>query len=159
MTQDATFEDGAAKPLRLVAMDAEDLQVLSALCQDAVFPSTEMEWQRGRKRFGILLNRFRWEDIPLAERGGRKPERVQSVLAVENVVGVASQGVPRGDADTILSVLSVSFEDGEADRGVVLLTLAGDGAIRLEVEELEVALRDVTKPYAAVSGKVPDHPE
>lgn len=159
MTQDATFEDGAAKPLRLVAMDAEDLQVLSALCQDAVFPSTEMEWQRGRKRFGILLNRFRWEDIPLAERGGRKPERVQSVLAVENVVRVASQGVPRGDADTILSVLSVSFEDGEAGRGVVLLTLAGDGAIRLEVEELEVALRDVTKPYAAVSGKVPDHPE
>lgn len=159
MTQDATFEDGAAKPLRLVAMDAEDLQVLSALCQDAVFPSTEMEWQRGRKRFGILLNRFRWEDIPLAERGGRKPERVQTVLAVENVVRVASQGVPRGDADTILSVLSVSFEDGEAGRGVVLLTLAGDGAIRLEVEELEVALRDVTKPYAAVSGKVPDHPE
>ncbi|WP_299784903.1 DUF2948 family protein [uncultured Marivita sp.] len=159
MTQDATFEDGAAKPLRLVAMDAEDLQVLSALCQDAVFPSTEMQWQRGRKRFGILLNRIRWEDIPLAERGGRKPERVQSVLAVENVVRVASQGVPRGDADTILSVLSVSFEDSEAGRGVVLLTLAGDGAIRLEVEELEVALRDVTKPYAAVSGKVPDHPE
>jgi hypothetical protein len=159
VTQDATFEDGAAKPLRLVAMDVEDLQVVSALCQDAVFPSTEMQWQRGRKRFGILLNRFRWEDIPMAERGGRKPERVQSVLAVENVVRVASQGVPRGDADTILSVLSVSYEEGQAGRGAVLLTLAGDGAIRLEVEELEVALRDVTKPYAAVSGKVPDHPE
>lgn len=158
MTQDATFEDGAARPLRLVAMDDNDLQVLSALCQDAVFPSTEMEWQRGRARFGILLNRFRWEDIPFAQRGGRKPERVQSVLAVENVAGVASQGVLRGDADTILSVLSVTFEPDEAGGGAVLLTLAGDGAIRLQVSELEVALRDVTKPYAAVSGKVPDHP-
>ncbi len=157
MTQDATFEDGAARPLRLVAMDEDDLQVLSALCQDAVFPASEMQWQRGRARFGILLNRFRWEDVPFAQRGGRTPERVQSVLAVENVERVASQGVPRGDADTILSVLSVTFEPGEAG-GAVILTLAGDGAIRLQVSELEVALRDVTRPYAAVSGKVPDHP-
>ncbi|GGC08307.1 hypothetical protein GCM10011363_26290 [Marivita lacus] len=158
MTQDATFEDGAARPLRLVAMDDEDLQVLSALCQDAVFPASEMQWQRGRQRFGILLNRFRWEDIPVADRGRRTPERVQCVLAVETVQRVASQGVTQGDADTILSVLSVTYEPDEAGGGAVLLTLAGDGAIRLSVSELEVALRDVTRPYAAVSGKVPDHP-
>ena len=154
MTQDASFEDGAEKPLRLVAMDAEDLQVLSALCQDAVFPATEMQWQSKQKRFGMLLNRFRWEDIPQAERGNRKPERVQCVLAVENVTRVASQGVDRTDGDTILSLLAVTFEED-----AVILTLAGDGAVRLEVEDLEVALRDVTRPYAAVSGNVPDHPE
>lgn len=159
MTEDATFEDGAARPLRLVAMDDEDLQVVSALCQDAVFPASEMQWQRGKRRFGILLNRFRWEDIPVAERGRRTPERVQSVLAIENVTRVASQGVTPGDADTILSVLAVGFEADEAGGGALLLTLAGDGAIRLQVADLEVALRDVTKPYAAVSGKVPDHPE
>ncbi|WP_439124195.1 DUF2948 family protein [Marivita sp.] len=159
MSVDATFEDGAAKPLRLVAMDADDLQVLSALCQDAVFPASEMQWQRRQRRFGILLNRFRWEDIPVADRGRRTPERVQCVFAIENVVRVASQGVTPGDVDTILSVLAVTFEEDDAGGGAVLLTLAGDGAIRLQVDELEVALRDVTKPYAAVSGKVPDHPE
>lgn len=158
MTADATFEDGTAKPLRLVAMDDEDLQVLSALCQDAVFPASEMQWQRSKQRFGILLNRFRWEDIPVAQRGGRTPERVQSVLAVENVVRVSSQGVTPGDADTVLSIVSVAFEEDAAGGGAILLMLAGDGAIRLQVEDLEVALRDVTKPYAAVSGKVPDHP-
>ncbi|HKK97710.1 MAG TPA: DUF2948 family protein, partial [Marivita sp.] len=118
MTQDASFEDGAEKPLRLVAMDAEDLQVLSALCQDAVFPATEMQWQSKQKRFGMLLNRFRWEDIPQAERGNRKPERVQCVLAVENVTRVASQGVDRTDGDTILSLLAVTFEED-----AVILTL------------------------------------
>ncbi|MEL6416944.1 MAG: DUF2948 family protein, partial [Pseudomonadota bacterium] len=41
--------------------------------------------------------------------------------------------------------------------GQVLLTLAGDGAIRLEVEALEVTLKDVTRPYRAPSGKAPDH--
>lgn len=156
MSTDASFEDGTVKPLRLVAMDGDDLQVLSALCQDAVFPSTEMQWQPRQKRFGMLLNRFRWEDIPRAERRDRKPERVQSVLAVENVLRVASQGIDRTDADTVLSLLAVEFDAAE---NAVLLTLAGDGAIRLQVDDLEVALRDVTRPYAAVSGKVPDHPE
>jgi hypothetical protein len=157
VSTDATFEDGTQAPLRLVAMDGEDLQILSALCQDAVFPATEMQWHPKQKRFGLLLNRFRWEDIPLAERSGRTPERVQSVLAVETVRRVSSQGIDRSDKDTILSVLAVTFEPDDAG-GAVLLTLAGDGAIRLLVDELEVALRDVTRPYAAVSGKVPDHP-
>ena len=135
-------------------MDAEDLKVLSALCQDAVFPVAEMQWQARQRRFGILLNRFRWEDVPVAQRAGRKPERVQAVLAVENVRGVSSQGVDRKDTDTILSVLEVSFDEAES---AVHLTLAGDGALRLAVDDLEVALRDVTKPYSAVSGKVPGH--
>ncbi|MEO0358508.1 MAG: DUF2948 family protein, partial [Pseudomonadota bacterium] len=42
MTQDASFNDGAEKPLRLHAMDVDDLRVLSALAQDAVFPGSEM---------------------------------------------------------------------------------------------------------------------
>ena len=79
------------------------------------------------------------------------------MLAVENVLGVASQGVERGDPDLVLSLLSVSFEPGEDGTGHVLLTLAGDGAIRLAVEALELRLRDVTRPYLAPSGKAPDH--
>ena len=35
--------------------------------------------------------------------------------------------------------------------------LAGDGAVALEVEALEVRLEDVTRPYRAPSGRVPDH--
>jgi len=59
---DASFEDGAERPLRLMARDKEDLQVLSALIQDAIFPATEMTWDRKARRFALLLNRFRWED-------------------------------------------------------------------------------------------------
>jgi hypothetical protein len=76
-----------------------------------------------------------------------------------NVLAVASQGVPKGDADVILSLLTLSFEESEAPSGHLLLTLAGDGAIRLKVEALEVTLKDVTRPYTAPSGKLPKHPE
>jgi hypothetical protein len=76
-----------------------------------------------------------------------------------NVRAVASQGVPKGDADTILSLLSITFEQTDAPSGHLILTLAGDGAIRLEVEAVEVTLKDVTKPYVAPSKKLPHHPE
>ena len=150
---DARFEDASPKPLRLTAQDAEDLQVVSALAQDAIFPAPEMRWDRTARRFAILLNRFRWEDQQ------PEPERVQAVLAIEDVQAVQSDGVDRGEADAVLSLLAVNFVPGDDGMGAVVLTLAGDGAIRIEVEVLEVLLRDVTRPYGAPSGKTPSHPE
>lgn len=154
MSQDARFEEGAEAPLNLGALDAEDLKVISSLAQDAVFPATEMAWRAHERRFALLLNRFRWEDQGRDRHG---PERVRSVLAVDNVMKVSSQGFDRADKDLVMSLLSVTFEPGEDGAGQVLLTLAGDGAIRLEVEVLDVTLRDVTRPYKAPSGKVPEH--
>lgn len=160
MTQnDAKFEDGVEAPLNLGALDGDDLQVVSSLAQDAVFPVTEMRWLAGERRFALLVNRFRWEDKDVAQARGRAVERVQSLLVVDNVLSVASQGVDRSDKDMILSLLSVTFEAGEDAAGELLLTLAGDGAIRLRVEALEVTLKDVTRPYKAPSRQVPDHPE
>ncbi len=159
MTQDATFEDGREAPLYLGALDPEDLQVIASLVQDAVFPITEMTWRPAERRFALLVNRFRWEDLDAAQTRNRAVERVQSLIVVDQVLGVASQGIERSDPDMILSLLSINFELGDDGAGDVLMTLAGDGAIRLEVEALEVSLKDVTRPYFAPSKKVPDHPE
>ena len=63
------------------------------------------------------------------------------------------------DGDVILSLLSLTFEPGEDGAGALLLTLAGDGAIRLEVAALDVTLRDVTRPYTAPSRRTPAHPD
>lgn len=154
MQDDARFEDGQEKPLNLGAFDGEDLKVLSALVQDAVFPVSEMRWQASKRRFALLLNRFRWEDEGLKRHGA---ERVQSILVIDNVQGVSSQGIDRKDKDIILSLLSIDWQPGEDADGALELVLAGDGAIRLTVEALEVSLRDVTRPYRAPSGKAPEH--
>jgi len=159
VTQDARFEDGVEAPLNIGAFDTEDLQILSSLVQDAVFPITEIKWLAGERRFALLLNRFRWEDAPGAQMRKRPVERVQSLLVINDAMRVASQGIDRSDADTILSVLSLTFEPGEDGMGTVMITLAGDGAIRVEVETLDVNLRDVTRPYAAPSGATPHHPD
>ena len=154
---DAKFEDGGDRPLRLKALDSDDLAVMSSLTQDAVFPASEMRWDRKARRFALLLNRFRWEDAPNAKIGKRSVERVQAVMSIEDVMSVKSQGVQAGDADTIMSLLSVSFEPSIDGMGRVLMTLSGDGAIAIEVEALEIMLADVTRPYIAPSKSVPQH--
>lgn len=159
MTEDASFEDGRETPLRLKALDAEDLQVLAALVQDAVFPAAEMRWDRKARRFAILLNRFRWEDADKARQRKRAFERVQAVFSVEDVIKVQTQGVDKSDPDMVFSLLSIAFAPGEDGTGRVELTLAGDGIIGVQVEALEVLLRDVTRPYGAPSGKAPAHPD
>ncbi len=156
MNDDARFEDAGEAALNLGALDVDDLQVLSGLVQDAVLPITEMAWRAEARRFALLVNRFRWED-----RGAdlHPPERVRSLLVVDNVMRVASHGIDRHDKDLILSLLAITFEPGEDGTGDVLLTFAGDGAVRLEVEALDVTLKDVTRPYVAPSGKTPRHPD
>lgn len=154
---DAKFEDAGDAPLALIARDADDLQVMSALVQDAIFPASEMRWTVKDRRFAILLNRFRWEDANDAAGGKRGVERVQSVLMVSDVAAMRSQGVPKGDADTVLSLLEVTFRPGEDGTGHVTMTLAGDGVIECQVEALELMLKDVTRPYLAPSRKTPAH--
>jgi hypothetical protein len=155
MSTDARFEDGDDAPLRLKALDAEDLAVLSSLTQDAVFPAAEMRWNSKTRRFALLLNRFRWE---IGTTAGQK-ERVQAVLAFEDVMRVQSQGVDKTDPEMVYSLLAIAYLPAEDGAGRIEMTLAGDGAIALDVEALEVVLRDVTKPYVAPSGKAPSHPE
>ena len=154
---DARFEDGADTPLRLIAFSVEDLQVISSLVQDAVLPMGEMQWSPGKRRFAMLLNRFRWEDIKDEKSEGQAYERVQSVLAFEDVQNIQTQSIDRKDDNLIISILEISFYAVEDGMGFYLITLAGDGVIRLNVEALEVTLQDVTSPYKAPSGLKPNH--
>jgi len=154
---DARFEDGAEQPLRLRAETPEDLEVVSALLQDAIAQTAEIAWSRKHRRFTLLLNRFRWEDAPAAERQGRPFERVRAVLAIDSVLRARTSGVDPKDRELVLELLALAFEPGEDGAGALRLILAGDGEIVLDVECLDVRLADVTRPYLARSR--PRHPD
>ncbi len=157
MSGDARFADGAERGLKLQALDVEDLSVISSLLQDAVLTIADVTWQRKHRRFALLLNRFRWEDLDKADTQKRPFERVRSLLVFEDVQKVQSQGVTATEKDTVLSLLAVTFEPSEDGAGRVVMTFAGDGVIALDVEALGVLLQDVTKPYEAPSSKRPRH--
>ena len=157
MTQDAGFNDALDRPLNLGAQDTEDLQVISSLTQDAVLTVDDLKWSRAERQVVFLLKRFRWEDVELAKRQGRDPERVQSLLVIQNATGLASQGIDRKQADVVLSLMSLEFSGAEDGVGDLVLTFSGDGALKVQVDGLDVALRDVTRPYVAPSKQVPNH--
>lgn len=157
MTQDAGFNDALDRPLNLGAQDAEDLQVISSLTQDAVLTVDDLKWSRAERQVVFLLKRFRWEDVELAKQQGRDPERVQSLLVIQNATGCASQGIDRKQADVVLSLMSLEFSGAEDGVGDLVLTFSGDGALKVQVDGLDVALRDVTRPYVAPSKQVPNH--
>lgn len=159
MTEDARFEDGVDAPLRLRAEGAEDLTVISALLQDAVGQSGDIAWMPRRRRLAMLVNRFRWEDAPRAELQGRPVERVRAMLVIDGALRVRASGIDPRARDLVLSLLALGFEPGEDGAGILRLMLAGDGEIAVDVEAVEVSLRDVTRPYAAPSGRRPAHPD
>jgi hypothetical protein len=152
---DAGFEDGEDRPLALIVQEIEDMPVLSALLQDAVFPLRELTFVRQRRRFAILLSRFRWEDRIRAEGQGRSYERVQSLLVIHDVLSVRSTGFDPSVKEAVQSLLALTFAPSNDCAGVLTLTLSGGGAIALDVEALDATLRDVTRPHLAKS--VPDH--
>ena len=145
---DARFEDADA-PLRLRAETPEDLAVLSALAQDAVATVGDAAWLPKRRRWALLLSRFRWEDAPQAARARRPYERVRATLVVENVLSVRARGLDLGAPATPFVVLSLGFEAGEDGAGTLRLALAGGADVALAVEALEASLTDVARPHVA----------
>ncbi|WP_420343116.1 DUF2948 family protein [Paenirhodobacter sp.] len=155
---DARFEDGGEQPLTLRAQTPEDLSVIAALAQDAVLTVGDIAWEPKSRRLAFLINRFRWEDRAAAERDKRPYERVRALLVVSDVTRVASQGIDRHDRDTVISLIDLTWTPGADGTGELQLVLAGDGAIAVQAECLSVDLRDVSRPYRAVSGAAPSHP-
>ncbi len=150
--KDARFEDANDEPLRLRAMDGDDLAVISALLQDGIFSTSDLSWDPNRREFAILINRFRWE-LPAEDRF----ERVRSVFLVSDITRLRSGDLGSSRAPPACSLLSAEFEAGEDSTGTLRLMLSGEFEITFDVECLDVRLIDVTRPYGAVSGSKPDH--
>lgn len=127
--------------LKLIALDPEDLRVLSCHLQDAVIRVGDMAYLRSDMRFAAIANRFDWERAAKEKEGVY--QRRRSGLRFERVRSAQVQGIDLKQKDAVLELLAVTFESGEAPSGTLKLLFAGGGAIRLEVECIEAELRDL----------------
>ena len=127
-----------AEPASLVALDEDDLAVLSANLQDALIPVPDMAYLPGEKRFALAGKRFDWVK---ANAGGC--ERCATGLHFERVLGVSRSGFAQDEAERVLNLLAIHFEPTDAPAGHVVLTFSGHAAIRLEVECIEAQMRDL----------------
>lgn len=133
----------AGAGLTLLADDAEDLKVISATLQDAVCTIGDIQVENAARRVTVSFNRFRWEASGAA-RGG---ERVRSGLQLGGVLEVKAKRLRRDAPKAILSLLAISFEPGDAPGGVISLSFAGGGELRVGVECVDAVLADVSRPW------------
>jgi hypothetical protein len=138
-----------AQALKLIALDREGLGVISAHVQNTCVKRTDMAWLPRQRRFVVGGMRYDWVG---AKTG--PAERVASVLRFDRVLKVSHLGLKRMDPDATLNLLAVTFEKTDPPAGMIILAFADGALIRLEVECVEVEMRDMglRQPAAACPG-------
>ena len=138
--------------LKLIALDDQDLSIVSAHVQDAVLKVSDLEFLPAAKRFLLTMNRFVWE----AKSGlfRQHNERRQAVLHFDRVLGAKTSGIDRDKPAEVLSLLAISFIEISKPAGIVELIFAGGGAIMLDVECIEARLADIGGAWEATSRPV-----
>lgn len=146
----------ADERLRLIALDAEDLAIVSAHLQDAVTKVGDCTWLPSEKRFVMAMNRFVWENARAGWFRRGEHERRRSALHFERVEAVQRSGLDQHRLDQVLSLLAIRFDPRDAPGGDVTITFAGDATIRLVVECLEAQLTDLGPAWS--TPHLPRHP-
>lgn len=126
------------QPLKLIALDADDLAILSAHVQDAVLKVRDIAYFPGEKRFVVAMNRFAWSGD-----GSQRQERRRTVLHFERVSTARQRNIRRDAGEAVLNLLAVTFAEGDAPAGTVSLVFSGGGEIQLDVECVEARLADL----------------
>jgi Protein of unknown function (DUF2948) len=131
--------------LKLVALDQDDLAVVSTHLQDAVVSVGDVVWRPAENRLVIGLARFDWEG---ALSGSPQFQRRHTALRFERVHSFKCRNVNCADKQAVLNLLAVEFDESDPPAGVVTLTFSGGAALRLEVECLECELVDLGPVWA-----------
>jgi hypothetical protein len=133
--------DASVDLLKFVALDGEDLEVVSTHLQDAVVKASEVLWRPHEHRLVVALNRFDWEAAATPARPQYRRRR--AALRFERVQSCKCRGLDPQQKDAVLNLLSVEFNETDAPAGVVALTFSGGATLRLDVECLEAELADL----------------
>ncbi|MEN3375488.1 MAG: hypothetical protein V7604_843 [Hyphomicrobiales bacterium] len=128
------------QPLKLIALDPDDIAVVSTHLQDAVVTVADVVWLPSEHRLVIGMNRFDWEacgcDDPCYKRR-------RTALRFDRVMAVRCRNMDCKAKDTVLNLLAVEYDETDAPAGTVTLIFSGGAALRLEVECLECELTDL----------------
>lgn len=138
--------------IKFIALDEEDLEVVSTHLQDAVVKTSDLIWLPREKRLVIGLNRFDWEGAAASPPEFR---RRRAALRFERVMACRSKAIDIAGNEQVLNLLAVEFSGDDAPAGTVTLTFSGGAAIRLSVECLEAELADLGPAWTCAH--CPDH--
>ena len=129
-----------APQLKLIALDADDLAVISAHVQDARVQTADIIWRQGEKRLVVGMSRLDWEQTLAGETA---PRRLIAALRFDRVLARKARNIDVETPEAALELVGIEFHPGDAPSGSALLMFSQGGALRLDVECLECELTDL----------------
>jgi hypothetical protein len=125
--------------LKLIALDADDLAVISAHVQDARVQTADIIWRQGEKRLVVGMSRLDWEQTL---SGQTAPRRLIAALRFDRVLACKSRNIDMG-TPAALELVGIEFHPADPPGGSAVLLFNHGGALRLDVECLECQLTDL----------------
>jgi DUF2948 family protein len=138
-----------APQLKLIALDADDLAIISAHVQDARVRTADIIWRQGEKRLVLGMSRLDWEQTLAGEAS---PRRLLAVLRFDRVLACKYRNIDLEAPQTALELIGIEFHPGSAPSGSALLMFSNGGALRLDIECLECELTDLNADSLGAGG-------
>lgn len=132
------------KPLRLLARDEEDLQILVAHLQDSLMPLSAMIYDRPTQTFTVLANRHCWEHAPHHHEGEDLYHRVHSGLCFRGVQEVHRRGFEHHGPVRQLNFLTTLLNP---EKNAINLVFSAGHEIRLKLDTIHCHLGDLDYPW------------
>ena len=145
------------KKLSLVAQNEEDLVVISTLCQDSIIKIANIKWAKKSKRFYLLINRFCWELNDLSKKKSSNMLRINSLMSFNSVLSVKSAGIQQNNNSDITSLLTINYNFFNFEKQAIDLIFSGNSQISLNIECIDVFLKDISEPFEGTTSKQPKH--
>jgi hypothetical protein len=130
--------------LRLVALDEEDLAVISTHLQDSVVKVGDLAFLPKEHRFALCARRFDWEC-----GANEPPRRRLTGLHFERVIACKCRGIDRQKPHQVLNLLGIAFEEKDPPSGWATLLFSDGAAIQLELECIETQMKDLGPVWEA----------
>ena len=128
-------------PVKLKAVDDQDLQVFSQCLFEAIVLPSEINFEENKQRFAMAIERFTWEH---AKNESHLLMQVLSILVINYVEKVDLQNIYNNYK--IKNILSISNIDNN-----ILIMLNDNEVITLKVKKCFCLLEDIGKPiYPAI---------
>ncbi len=140
--------------LKLIALDRDDIEVISAHLQDAVLRVGDIHWLARENRLVVVADRFDWETAVC-----NNPEwlRRRSALRFDRVLACKAKQIDASDKEGVLNLLAVEFAENDPPGGAIILHFSNGAALRLDVECLECELADLGPAWKVAA--CPQHSE
>lgn len=138
--------------LKLYALDADDITIMSAALEGAITSPGEMSYSAAARQFTFTASRLMWE-----KKADSTPtsKRIRCGILITDVLSVKASAISQTDKTAMLELLSITAQE-EADGAAKLsLAFAGGGTLILTVECTNAALTDVGDAWE--TDKTPMH--